>query len=316
MVLLYYLSYAAILAGFAFMTLSLASGLLYISEMIEEHSRLAKTIGQRGIYAIMILHALLYSFDSLPLLNIFFSIFCHAVYLQNFSSTWPLISLSSFSFIASCLLAISDHFIWFFYFSRITREARQSFPRYRGPGVQDDAPGFSEIATFFGVCVWLVPLFLFLSLSANDNALPMSSGVPSTPSAAARPVAPRSNSSLFKSLFNMLPLDSIPIVRSKSIRKDSADGLIAPHSPNPMRRASSPVPPSSPTPMRSPFPGPPPRTPSSSFQQKDPETEHLSSSNFQLGTPPRRSPQVTRRVTADSSSATLSARRVMSLKAD
>lgn len=33
---------------------------------------------------------------------------------------------------------------------------------------------FMDIATFFGVCVWLVPLFLFLSLSANDNALPVS----------------------------------------------------------------------------------------------------------------------------------------------
>lgn len=35
--------------------------------------------------------------------------------------------------------------------------------------------GFKEIATFFGICVWLAPLFLFLSLSANDNALPTSS---------------------------------------------------------------------------------------------------------------------------------------------
>ena len=31
---------------------------------------------------------------------------------------------------------------------------------------------FMEVATFFGVCVWLVPFFLFLSLSANDNVLP------------------------------------------------------------------------------------------------------------------------------------------------
>lgn len=34
-------------------------------------------------------------------------------------------------------------------------------------------PNFGEIATFFGICVWLAPLFLFLSLSANDNALPL-----------------------------------------------------------------------------------------------------------------------------------------------
>lgn len=31
-----------------------------------------------------------------------------------------------------------------------------------------------EVAAFFGILVWSVPLFLFLSLSANDNALPSS----------------------------------------------------------------------------------------------------------------------------------------------
>lgn len=44
-----------------------------------------------------------------------------------------------------------------------------------GSGASGPAPpGFAEVATFFGICVWLVPLFLFLSLSANDNALPTS----------------------------------------------------------------------------------------------------------------------------------------------
>ena len=33
-------------------------------------------------------------------------------------------------------------------------------------------PAFSEIASFFGVCVWLVPFALFVSLSASDNVLP------------------------------------------------------------------------------------------------------------------------------------------------
>ncbi|KIJ70157.1 hypothetical protein HYDPIDRAFT_143201, partial [Hydnomerulius pinastri MD-312] len=161
------------------MTLSLASGLLYVSELIEEYSRLAKLIGQRGTYAIIAFHVLLYVSDSLPLPQILFSIFCHVVYLQNFSSTWPLISLSSMSFIASCILAITNHFLWFMYFSRVTRDARQSYNRLRGT-TPNAAPGFTDIATFFGTCVWLVPLFLFLSLSANDNALPTSAGVPTS----------------------------------------------------------------------------------------------------------------------------------------
>ena len=43
-------SYLSLVAAFAFVTLSLASGLLYVSELIEEHSRLAKIWGKRGIY--------------------------------------------------------------------------------------------------------------------------------------------------------------------------------------------------------------------------------------------------------------------------
>lgn len=40
---------------------------------------------------------------------------------------------------------------------------------YDGPG---DLPSFSQIASFFGLCVWLVPFALFISLSAGENVLP------------------------------------------------------------------------------------------------------------------------------------------------
>jgi hypothetical protein len=33
-------------------------------------------------------------------------------------------------------------------------------------------PTFTEIASYFGLCVWLVPFSLFVSLSASDNVLP------------------------------------------------------------------------------------------------------------------------------------------------
>ncbi len=172
----------------------LASGLLYLSELIEEHSRLAKLVGQRITYvrldplcyclsnelinmqAIIVFHVIFYLTDSLPLLHTLFSMACHIVYLQNFSPTWPLISLTSPSFIASCLLVIADHFSWFFYFARMTAEARHS-KVYRGI-TRHDVLSFTEIASFFGICVWLAPLFLFLSLSANDNALPVTAGKP------------------------------------------------------------------------------------------------------------------------------------------
>ncbi|KAF9226661.1 DUF396-domain-containing protein [Gyrodon lividus] len=303
MSLLHYLSYATIVAAFAFLTLSLASGLLYISELIEEHSRLAKLVGQRGTYAIIALHVLLYVIDSLPLPQTLFSIICHIVFLQNFSVQWPLISLSSASFIASCAMGITNHFLWFMHFSRVTRDARQSYNRHRG--VSSAAPGFIDIATFFGTCVWLVPLFLFLSLSANDNALPTSSGmVSSSPATSSRPGVSRSKSSLFKSLFSVLFKDKI-------LGSDKSNGLIVPPSPNPARRATSPVSPSPNSPMHSSYLPPPPRSPRvSGFQ---PESDNPALQRIQLGLPPpRRSPQAIRRATDGSSSATLSSRQFSS----
>ena len=127
---------------------------------------------------IILVHFLLYFYDSLPLTQILFSVFCHIVYLQNFTSTWPFISLTSLSFLGSCVLVVVDHFMWFFYFAKVTQEARHRAHRsYRGPPLPHTVPNFGDIATFFGICVWLAPLFLFLSLSANDNALPTNAGV-------------------------------------------------------------------------------------------------------------------------------------------
>lgn len=36
----------------------------------------------------------------------------------------------------------------------------------------EDQPTFTEVASFFGLCVWLVPFSLFISLSASENVLP------------------------------------------------------------------------------------------------------------------------------------------------
>ncbi|KAJ7498696.1 transmembrane adaptor Erv26-domain-containing protein [Mycena latifolia] len=257
--------------AFAFVTLSLASGLLYVSELIEEHSRLAKIIGQRGIYAILLLHGVLFLTDSLPLTHIAFSACCHLVYLQNFSHTWPLISLSSPSFIASCLLVIADHFLWFFHFARISQDARHN-RSFRGALPPKGVPGFSEIATFFGVCVWAAPLFLFLSLSANDNALPVTTGAAAEGAPGDALKYTQNRMSLFRSLLPMRP---------RSSRTITSEGILAPHSP-------SPIPPRSPLlqPLPSTHYGTPPRSPRARPNELDAQ---LTPSNFKLNTPPRRS---------------------------
>ena len=312
---------------------AIASGLLYISELIEEHSQLAKTVGKRGLYVscitllvslthlvkvIILLHVLLYFFDSLPFKQTAFSILCHTVYLQNFSSSWPLISLTSASFIASCVLVLADHFAWFFYFARVTQEARHTRP-YLNPSPR--APGFPEIASFFALCVWLVPLFLFLSLSANDNTLPMSAGKsyhsvyntkltiisaePGTPTTSGFAQVTQTRISLIRSIFAFFSFERFPRVRPKNY---TSEGLIAPRSP---QIPQSPVPTS---PMLagsprlthsstlSPYIGmSPPRSPgSSTLRDREFEANLPRKSDFKLVVPPDRRPGIiARRQTSD-----------------
>lgn len=66
-----------------------------------------------------------------------------------------------------CLgLVLFNHYVWFSYFS----DPALSVPRSRYD--LTNMPTFTEIASFFGLCVWLVPFSLFVSLSASDNVLP------------------------------------------------------------------------------------------------------------------------------------------------
>lgn len=142
------------------------------------------------------------------------------------------------------------------------------------------------------MCVWLVPLFLFLSLSAGDRALPtagQASPAPAvhTPSHPQFPTIPapqpaqKQHTSLFKSLFSF-----IPFMPSK---RDASEGIIAPRPRTPSIRS---VPPS---PVRaasyslsssgSPIP-PPPSSPGG--KALGGEGWLTPKTGFQLGIPPPR----------------------------
>ncbi|WVQ94199.1 hypothetical protein IAU59_001277 [Kwoniella sp. CBS 9459] len=265
MAVLHLLAYAGGLAAFLFVTLSLASGLLWLAELIEEHSKYAKSIGMRAIYAIIALHVVLYFTDSLPLLPILFSILCHVVYLQNFSSSWPFISLTSPRFILSCVLVVADHFTWFFHFAAVAQDAKKyrNQPKYRYGGSSGNttvggrggkkSPAFGDVAAFFAICVWFVPLFLFLSLSANDNVIPSFGDANASPGATTvdlsspgpdqqhrgssgtqspthRQLRARSSTSLVKSVLNPL-LSLLPKIKRSSRNRGNEEGLIAPRTP-------------------------------------------------------------------------------------
>lgn len=66
------------------------------------------------------------------------------------------------------VLVLLDHYVWFRHFTDAQAAAYHRASYYEAA----DVPSFTMIASYFGLCVWLVPFALFVSLSAGDNVLP------------------------------------------------------------------------------------------------------------------------------------------------
>ncbi|KAH6854083.1 transmembrane adaptor Erv26 [Chaetomium sp. MPI-CAGE-AT-0009] len=169
--------YLGSVVGFCFMTLAIASGLYYLSEIVEEHTVIAKRLLTKLIYSIMVLQLILCVVDRFPLLPTALGIFSHFIYLGNMRR-FPFVKLTDPLFLASCVLVLLDHYVWFKHFSHHQERAYQNMASYYD--TPDDVPSFTEIASYFGLCVWLVPFALFVSLSASDNILPTMGSEPSS----------------------------------------------------------------------------------------------------------------------------------------
>ncbi|KAK1757864.1 DUF396-domain-containing protein [Echria macrotheca] len=161
--------YLGTIVGFCFLTLAIASGLYYLSELVEEHTVLAKRFLTKLIYTIMALLLLLCIIDRFPFWLTVLSISSHVIYLGNMRR-FPYVKLSDPLFLTSCGLVLLNHYLWFKHFSHRQERAYQRMSSYYD--VPSDVPTFTEIASYFGLCVWLVPFALFVSLSASDNVLP------------------------------------------------------------------------------------------------------------------------------------------------
>ncbi|KAI8844569.1 transmembrane adaptor Erv26 [Chytriomyces cf. hyalinus JEL632] len=185
--------------GFVFLVLSLASGLYYLAEVIEENTVIAKKVLKYTIYTVIGCHVILAVHDEFSWLRITISIGCHLVYsllLQNF----PNVQLDDPYFILTCILAVVDHFMWFFWFA-------DSHHYHR----------FMDIAAFFGLMVWLVPFAFFISLSANENTLPAFDA-----SSASSRGESKKKTNLVKGLMNLVlqKSDLLPVMSPSGSRKD------------------------------------------------------------------------------------------------
>lgn len=68
------------------------------------------------------------------------------------------------------VLVLINHIAWYRHFSARQKSAYENISSYYD--TPEGIPTFTEIASYFGICVWLVPFALFVSLSASDNVLP------------------------------------------------------------------------------------------------------------------------------------------------
>ncbi|ODV91645.1 hypothetical protein CANCADRAFT_73676 [Tortispora caseinolytica NRRL Y-17796] len=170
MIVLYALSLIGIIGGFIALTLSIASGLYYLSELVEEHTTFTKRCIERTILATIAVHVALVLFDKFPFWLSVISIATQLIYRQNLI-TFPYIQLSSPTFLLSCALMLLNHYLWFSHFSNLSDQAKYVYDPY----TQINLPSFSQISSFFGLVIWLVPFSLFISLTAGENVLPAAS---------------------------------------------------------------------------------------------------------------------------------------------
>ncbi|KAG0672348.1 erv26 super protein [Maudiozyma exigua] len=156
--------------GFIFLTLCIASGLYYISEVVEEHTEPTRRFLTRTIWAIELILLLLVIFDKFPFKLSLFAMGSHLLYYQNLKK-FPYISLTSITFLSSCIVVVINHYLWFKYFN--TTEIPPQF-RYDPNYIAPRKATFSQVSSFFAICIWFIPFALFVSLSAGDYVLPTS----------------------------------------------------------------------------------------------------------------------------------------------
>ena len=150
----YVFGYVALLT----VAIALSSALYLVAEYAEEFPTFAGKCVQTLLVLVVCLYLLLW-LDGIPLLESCVGIGCHVVY-ASMLSTFPFVEVLSLRTVASGLVFLFSHYIWFSYFL-------------------NNSTDMLHVCGFFVIMVWAVPCGLFVSLSINDNILPGTKGMPS-----------------------------------------------------------------------------------------------------------------------------------------
>ena len=141
------------------LAMCVATGLFYLAEVVEEHTRAAKQVLTVGTQAVLLLHVLLLLLDSQPVRCVLVGLAAHVCYAALLPR-YPAFVPASPAFLAACALCALSHWLWAEHFWQHTYASAEF------------------VAGFFAVAVWAVPFGLLLSMSANDGVLPSGGGAP------------------------------------------------------------------------------------------------------------------------------------------
>ena len=150
---MYALSWIAFILIAVCLTISVAAGMYYVAELIEEYTSVAKRIIRIMLITVTVLNILLLIFETQ-----FTWTLCGIGLLSNIIyfcilADFPVIGFLSPTFLFAMVLLIVHHYFAFSFFNH------HYYP-------------FPEILAYFTIFVWTVPFCFVLSLSANDYVLP------------------------------------------------------------------------------------------------------------------------------------------------
>ncbi|XP_031629684.1 protein TEX261 [Contarinia nasturtii] len=152
MTLLYIVSLIATLIQIFTVIISVAAGLYYVAELVEEYTVTAKKVITIEVLFVTTVYALFMFVDNLPWSMVICGLVSqafHAMILTDF----PYVKIMSIQFISAVIMLFVNHYLAFSYFTQ-------------------NYYNFSEVLGYFTICLWIVPFALFVSLNANDNVLP------------------------------------------------------------------------------------------------------------------------------------------------
>ncbi|XP_015598854.1 protein TEX261 [Cephus cinctus] len=148
----YVLSWISLIVQLCFGTISIAAGLYYMAELVEEYTAISKRVIKSFILGTFFIHLGFLLFENLPTTMVICGVAAQVAHLFILQ-TFPYVYITSPAFIVAIIMLVINHYLAFTYFASVYYN-------------------FSEVMAYFTLCLWLVPFALFVSLSANENVLP------------------------------------------------------------------------------------------------------------------------------------------------